>query len=162
MTSRSCARARRSGGSRAANADNYDAPHDHDVGISRGEIRWEGLFGEVEPTKTTFVIAGLDPAIHHSSMNYWVYILASDPGGTLYIGVTNNIVRRVYEHREGMVRGFTKTYGVKQLVYFEAHDTAISAIQREKNIKHWPRKWKIDLIIKTNPGWIDLYEDIVR
>jgi putative endonuclease len=80
-------------------------------------------------------------------MGYWVYILASKPGGTLYTGVTNNLVRRAFEHRQGLVRGFTKRYGVKTLVYFEQHDTASVAIQREKNIKHWSREWKIDLIV---------------
>jgi putative endonuclease len=94
-------------------------------------------------------------------MNYWVYILASAPGGTLYVGMTNNLVRRVYEHREGFVRGFTRRYGVKRLVYFEAHDTALAALQREKNIKHWPREWKIDLIVRDNPTWRDLYDEIV-
>jgi putative endonuclease len=73
-----------------------------------------------------------------------VYILASKPGGTLYIGVTNNLVRRVYEHREGLADGFTKKYGIKTLVYFEPHDAIATALQREKNIKHWSREWKID------------------
>jgi putative endonuclease len=94
-------------------------------------------------------------------MMFWVYILASQPGGTLYVGVTNNLVRRIFEHREGLVRGFTKRYGVKMLVYFEQHETAIAAIQREKNIKHWPREWKIDLIVSKNPDWRDLYDEIV-
>jgi putative endonuclease len=93
---------------------------------------------------------------------YWVYILASRPRGALYVGMTNDLVRRVYQHREGVVGGFTKEYGVKQLVYFEEHATAMAAIQREKNIKHWTRKWKIDLIVGMNPEWRDLYEDIVR
>jgi putative endonuclease len=95
-------------------------------------------------------------------MNYWVYILPSAPGGTLYVGVTNDLVRRTYEHREGLAKGFTKKYGVKRLVYFEEYDAPDTAIQREKNIKHWPREWKIDLIVKTNPDWRDLYDDIVR
>ena len=95
-------------------------------------------------------------------MSYWVYILASKPGGTLYIGVTNDLIRRAYEHREGLVRGFTKRYGVKTLVYFEQHDTAPGAIQREKNIKHWSREWKIDLIVGMNPAWRDLYAEIVQ
>ena len=69
-------------------------------------------------------------------MSYWVYILASRPGGTLYVGVTNDLIRRIFEHREGLVPGFTKRYGAKMLVYFERHDTATAAIQREKNIKH--------------------------
>ena len=95
-------------------------------------------------------------------MNYWVYILASSPGGTLYVGVTNDLVRRTYEHREGLVAGFSRKYNVKSLVYYEAHDTIEAAIQREKNIKHWPREWKVDLIIRNNPDWSDLYSQIVR
>ena len=94
-------------------------------------------------------------------MSFWVYILASDPGGTLYVGVTNNLVRRVFEHRNDMVPGFTKRYGVKRLVYFEEHGTAYAAIQREKNIKHWPRAWKTKTIAEKNPAWRDLYEEIV-
>ena len=108
------------------------------------------------------VIAGLDPAIHHLEMSYRVYILANRAGGTLYVGVTSDLVRRTYEHREGLAEGFTKRYDVKNLVYFEEHDTASAAIQREKNIKHWSREWKIDLIVAKNPGWRDLYGDIVR
>ncbi|CCD96824.1 putative Excinuclease ABC, C subunit, N-terminal [Bradyrhizobium sp. ORS 375] len=95
-------------------------------------------------------------------MAYWVYILASKPGGTLYVGVTNDLVRRVYEHREDHAESFTKRYGVKRLVYFEAHETTAGALQREKNIKHWSREWKIDLIVGNNPDWRDLYDEIVR
>jgi putative endonuclease len=95
-------------------------------------------------------------------MTYWVYILASGPGGTLYIGVTNNLVRRVYEHREGLAEGFTKRYQIKTLVYFEPHETIAAALQPEKNIKQWSREWKIDLIVAGNPDWRDLYEEIVR
>ena len=95
-------------------------------------------------------------------MTYWVYILANRPGGTLYVGVTNDLVRRVHEHREGLAESFTKRYGVKKLVYFEAHDTIIAALQREKNIKHWSREWKIDLIVAKNPDWLDLCDEIVR
>ena len=95
-------------------------------------------------------------------MTYWVYILASKPGGTLYIGVTNNLVRRVYEHREGLADGFTKKYCIKTLVYFESYEEIATALQREKNIKHWSREWKIDLIIASNPDWQDLYDEIVR
>jgi putative endonuclease len=93
-------------------------------------------------------------------MSAWVYILTNQPGGTLYIGVTNNLVRRIAEHREGQVEGFTKRYAIKTLVYYEEHATAPLAIQREKNIKHWSREWKIDLIISFNPNWQDLYPDI--
>jgi putative endonuclease len=95
-------------------------------------------------------------------MSYWVYILASRPGGTLYIGVTNDLIRRIFEHREGVVRGFTKRYGVKMLVYYEEHATVEAAIQREKNIKHWSREWKIDLILSMNSDWRDLYDEIVQ
>ncbi|MDR6662621.1 GIY-YIG nuclease family protein [Tardiphaga robiniae] len=95
-------------------------------------------------------------------MSYWVYILASKPGGTLYVGVTNDLIRRIYEHREKLVPGFTKKYDVTRLVYFEQHDSITIAIQREKNIKHWSREWKIDLIRSMNPDWRDLWHDIVR
>jgi putative endonuclease len=104
---------------------------------------------------------GHQPATIVRPMSYWVYILASAPGGTLYVGVTNDLVRRTYEHREGLAEGFTRKYGVKKLVYFEAHDTVMAAIQREKNIKHWSREWKIDLIVRDNPTWKDLYDEIV-
>jgi putative endonuclease len=97
-----------------------------------------------------------------SMKSYWVYILASRPRGTLHVGVTRDLIRRVYEHREGVVDGFTKAYGAKALVYYEEHATAIAAIQREKNIKHWSRKWKIDLIRSINPDWRDLWADITR
>jgi len=93
---------------------------------------------------------------------YWLYIMASVLNGTLYVGVTNNLVRRVFEHREGSIEGFTKQYKVKMLVYYEQYDTVFPAIQREKNIKHWSRKWKIDLIRGMNPAWRDLYDDITR
>jgi putative endonuclease len=95
-------------------------------------------------------------------MNFWVYILASRPGGTLYVGVTSDLIRRIYEHRNGLIKGFTQRYGVKTLVYFERHGSAQAAIQREKNIKHWPREWKIDLIVSRNPSCHDLYDDIVQ
>jgi putative endonuclease len=93
---------------------------------------------------------------------YYVYILASRRNGTLYIGVTNDLVRRVYEHREGAADGFTKKYRVHSLVYFESTDDVRAAIQREKTMKHWSRAWKIALIEKANPDWIDLYDEIAR
>jgi putative endonuclease len=95
-------------------------------------------------------------------MSYWAYILAGKPGGTLYVGVTNDLIRRIYEHREGLVAGFTRRYDVKTLVYFEARDTIAAALHREKNIKHWSREWKIDLIVASNPEWQDLYQEVVR
>ena len=93
---------------------------------------------------------------------YWVYILASAKHGTLYIGVTNDLVRRVFEHRSGFVKGFTKRYGLKRLVYFERFETIQDAIQREHNIKHWSRAWKVRLIVATNPDWNDLFETIAQ
>jgi putative endonuclease len=94
-------------------------------------------------------------------MAFWVYMLASKPGGTLYVGVTNDLIRRAYEHRNGMVAGFTRRYGVKTLVHFEQYDDPATAIQREKNIKHWSREWKIGLIVTNNPEWRDLYDEII-
>ena len=93
---------------------------------------------------------------------YFVYILTNKPRSTLYVGVTNNLVRRVYQHREGAIRGFTQRYGLKELVYFEKYDTPHLAIQREKNIKHWSRAWKLQLVESSNPKWRDLYDDITR
>ena len=91
---------------------------------------------------------------------YWVYILASGIGGTLYIGVTNNLVRRIYEHRKGFVPGFTKRYEVHRLVYYEPHTDIEAAIRREKRLKSWNRAWKIRLIEKLNPNWDNLYTQI--
>jgi putative endonuclease len=90
----------------------------------------------------------------------WIYIVTNRANGTLYTGVTSNLARRIYEHREALVDGFTKKYGLKRLVYYEAYDDIRQAIQREKNIKHWPRAWKIRLILEINPDWRDLYEDL--
>jgi putative endonuclease len=93
---------------------------------------------------------------------YYVYILASRIGGTLYIGVTNDLVRRVFEHRSKVVDGFTKKYDVWRLVYYEQFEDVEAAIHREKRLKKWKREWKIDLIEKTNPSWIDLYPTIAN
>jgi len=95
-------------------------------------------------------------------MGGWVYIMASRLRGTLYVGVTSNLVQRVWQHREGVIEGFTKDYGVKLLVYFEQHGTMPLAIQREHNIKHWKRQWKIELIEGLNPKWEDLWRRITR
>jgi putative endonuclease len=91
---------------------------------------------------------------------YWVYILASAPNGTLYIGMTNDLGRRMYEHREGLVAGFTKRYVIKTLVYFESFPTAADAIKRETRLKKYPRAWKINLVLANNPGWRDLAEGL--
>ncbi len=87
-------------------------------------------------------------------------MMTNQPNGTLYVGVTSNLARRVWEHREGLVEGFTKKYGLKRLVYAERHETIQLAIQREKNMKHWPRTWKVRLILAENPNWNDLYEQL--
>jgi putative endonuclease len=87
----------------------------------------------------------------------YIYVLSNRPNGTLYIGVTNDLVRRVFEHREGIVGGFSKTYGLKQLVYYEQYDDIRLAIQRERTMKHWPRAWKVRLINGFNRSWDDLY-----
>jgi putative endonuclease len=90
-----------------------------------------------------------------------VYILASKRNGTLYIGVTSDLVKRVWQHKNNMVEGFTKRYGVHQFVWYEVHDSMESAIKREKRLKEWKRKWKLELIEKINPNWQDLYNTIV-
>ncbi|MCL4428174.1 MAG: GIY-YIG nuclease family protein [Deltaproteobacteria bacterium] len=92
--------------------------------------------------------------------NYYVYILSSKRNGTLYTGVTSDIVKRVYEHKQNVVEGFTKKYNIHMLVWYEIHDSAESAINKEKQIKKWKRTWKLKLIEKDNPEWIDLYESI--
>lgn len=92
---------------------------------------------------------------------YYVYILASGRNGTLYVGMTNDLVRRVTEHREHVLPGFTKRYGVTRLMWFETHSWIDAAIKREKQIKAWKRAWKIDLFRDTNPNWDDLYPSIV-
>ena len=90
-----------------------------------------------------------------------VYILASKRNGTLYVGVTSDLVKRIWEHKNNMVEGFTKRYMVKQLVWYELHENMESAITREKRIKDWKRAWKLELIESENPTWIDLYDTIV-
>src|SRR5438105_8344757 len=97
----------------------------------------------------------------HHEKNFFVYILASEQNGKLYIGVTSDLVKRVWQHKEELADGFTKQYNVKTLVYYEQHDTAESAIFREKRLKEWKRKWKLDLIEKFNPTWEDLYAKIL-
>lgn len=94
-------------------------------------------------------------------MNYYVYILASCRNGTFYVGVTNDLVRRIYEHREGLIEGFTKRYGVTMLVYFEQHNDVETAIRREKSMKRWGRKKKMAAIEAINPNWDDLYASIL-
>lgn len=92
---------------------------------------------------------------------YYVYIMASHRNGTLYLGVTNDLIRRVYEHKYNLADGFTKKYNVHQLVYYEETPDVVNAIQREKQLKKWNRKWKLALIEKNNPNWEDLYKEII-
>ena len=95
------------------------------------------------------------------SMGGWVYMMTNRPNGTLYIGVTSDLARRAFEHREGLVEGFTKRYWLKRLVYIERHQEIGAAIKRETAMKHWPRAWKIRLIVAHNPNWDDLYGQLV-
>jgi putative endonuclease len=90
-----------------------------------------------------------------------VYILASKRNGTLYIGVTSNLVKRIWEHKNNLVEGFTEQYNVHNLVWYELHDNMASAILREKMLKEWKRKWKLELIEGGNPNWNDLYDAII-
>ncbi len=93
--------------------------------------------------------------------DYYIYILANKKNGTLYLGVTNNLVKRVYEHKQNFVEGFTKRYNIHRLVYYEQTNDSYVAIQREKRMKKWKREWKIELIERFNPGWKDLYYDLI-
>ncbi|UCE83098.1 MAG: GIY-YIG nuclease family protein [Deltaproteobacteria bacterium] len=93
---------------------------------------------------------------------FYVYILASKRNGTLYTGVTSNLIQRVWQHKNDMVKGFTRKYNVKTLVYYEVHESAETAITREKKIKRWRRAWKLELIEDSNPEWKDLYEEILE
>jgi putative endonuclease len=109
-------------------------------------------------------MAGLVPAIHvfqdRRMRQGYVYIMTNRPNGTLYVGVTSDLIKRAHQHREGVVAGFTKTYELKMLVYFEQYDDIRDAIQREKNIKHWSRAWKVRLILRDNPAWRDLFDEL--
>lgn len=94
-------------------------------------------------------------------MTYHVYIMTNKPQGTLYVGVTNNVLRRSYEHKQAETEGFTKRYNLNKLVYIESFERVEDAIVREKQLKNWQRQWKIDLIESINPKWVDLSETIV-
>ncbi len=94
--------------------------------------------------------------------HYYVYIMASRKDGAIYVGVTSNLIKRVYEHKEGLIEGHTKKYNIKELVYYEVTDSIEAAIIQEKRIKTWKRQWKIELIEKENPNWLDLYNEITQ
>jgi putative endonuclease len=126
-----------------------------------------GLDPAIHAPQTVMAAPGLDPGGWPGNPRYdapmsggWIYIMTNRPNGVLYTGVTSDIGRRAHEHREGLVPGFTKRYGLKRLVYMEFHERIADAIQRESNIKHWPRAWKVRLILDANPGWNDLYETL--
>ncbi len=106
------------------------------------------------------------PRKRESSINfmkdYYVYILTNKRNGTLYIGVTNDLIRRRYEHKNNLIEGFTKKYNIHKLVYYEQTNDSYSAIQREKRLKKWNRQWKLKLIEKSNPQWKDLYTEITN
>ena len=104
--------------------------------------------------------SGLDPESRKKMKQYYIYILASKKNGTLYIGVTNNLLKRVDEHKNKLIDGFTKKYNVHNLVYYEQFNDISSAITREKQLKNWKRKYKLELIEKSNPNWIDLFENL--
>ncbi len=92
---------------------------------------------------------------------YYVYIICNKRNGTLYTGITSNLIKRIWQHKNGLVEGFSKRYSIKLLVYFEAHNDVEEAIFREKRIKKWNRKWKLNLIEKNNPNWDDLYQSLI-
>jgi len=126
------------------------------------------------PPSPNLVMAGLDPAISDTVAigklawqarlmpGGWVYFMTNRRDGVLYVGVTSDLAKRAWEHREGVVEGFTRSYRLKRLVYAEHHDNIRDAIQREKNLKHWPRAWKIEPIESLNPEWTDLYDILLR
>ena len=93
---------------------------------------------------------------------YYVYILASKKNGTLYIGITSDLIKRIYQHKSEQIQGFTQKYAVHKLVYWEQTTDVLSAISREKRLKNWKRKWKIELIEKENPLWEDLYYRLIK
>jgi putative endonuclease len=95
-------------------------------------------------------------------MSFYVYILASGRNGTLYIGMTDDLARRIWQHRIGAVPGFTKTYGVTMLVWYEVHEARESAFARERQLKKWNRVWKLEVIEKMNPAWRDLWDDLLK
>ncbi len=94
-------------------------------------------------------------------MQYYVYILSSKKNGTLYVGVTSNLIKRVYEHKQEVIKGFSKKYTVHNLAFFEQTNNIIEALNREKQLKNWNRRWKLNLIEKENPEWIDLFYHIL-
>ena len=118
---------------------------------------WEAIVRHIPRTHgLTRQSSNRNNCVMGGTQGYFVYILASKLGGTLYVGVTNNLVRRVFEHKSGAVEGFTEKYGIHHLVYFEQFEDIENAIRHEKRIKKWNRNWKVRLIGESNPNWTDL------
>jgi putative endonuclease len=127
--------------------------------VAHSGITYCGPFGD-DKTRVSFPKVSVGN-LKSDSMQYYVYILASKKKGTLYIGVTSDLVKRIYEHKHDLVEGFSKQYKVHNLVYFEITESIESAIAREKKLKKWNREWKIRLIEKSNPEWRDLYAELI-
>jgi putative endonuclease len=131
-------------------------------GLDQGLVpRMSGLSDDVHSFR---VLAGLVPAIHAGQTTTmrsgYVYIVTNRPNGTLYLGVTSNLNHRIWQHRSKAIEGFAKHYGLGRLVWYESFDDIRNAIQKERNMKHWPRAWKIRLILDLNPDWRDLYDEL--
>jgi putative endonuclease len=95
-------------------------------------------------------------------MAFYVYMLASKRNGTIYLGMTDDLVKRIWQHRNNLIRGFTQRHGVKTLVWYEQHELRESAFMRERQMKKWNRAWKLEVIEKTNPGWRDLWDELAQ
>jgi putative endonuclease len=129
--------------------------------MSNAKHHWNAIFSNGPSPSSFRGTRSVNPeSIPPVLMAYYVYLLASGKYGTLYLGVTNNIVRRIYEHKSKAVTGFTRRYSIDKLVWFEIYNDALTAIAREKELKKWRRDWKIRLIEESNPQWIDLYPEI--
>jgi putative endonuclease len=132
------------------------------------------IIGRAPENRNKMPVAGLGPAIHVSvcerarPRSYspvpdgWLYIMTNRPHGTLYVGATTGIAKRAWEHRESVADGFTERYGLTRLVYVEAYADILTVKQRERNMKHWPRAWKVHLVLRDNPAWDDLYDRLAR
>jgi len=126
-----------------------------------------GIHALLQCTRHKTWMAGTSPAMtmwrdrETGTMGGWLYFMTNRRNGVLYTGVTSDLPRRAFEHREGLIKGFTKRYGLKRLVYCEYFDDIRDAIQREKTIKHWPRAWEVRLIHAMNPDWNDLYDTLI-
>jgi putative endonuclease len=137
-----------------------------DDGLERFGVRSKGAFeaidfpGERSPMGRSNVPTGMRPVPGTLFKQFAVYILTNRPHGVLYVGMTSSLAQRVYQHREGLIPGFTKRYHLTRLVYYEHLDTAEQTIAREKRLKRWHRQWKIALIEQMNPTWRDLWDDI--